>query len=201
MTNTPAVFSTPEQSLRVFEIDGQPWFAAGDVLAALDLHRKALARLDPEDKGVRSTHTPGGAQRIAIVNESGLYALILGSRKAEARTFKRWVTSEVLPSIRRTGQYRNCKRVTGEDLRRVQHRVAAIVDGLHFGAAWRHLIWRRLRAAAQCPAPYPFEEHHLPTVLAEVARVAKHVEQCKRAQRGAELRQLQATYGTRLLAA
>ncbi|RCI61010.1 hypothetical protein DT376_46485, partial [Pseudomonas aeruginosa] len=65
---------------------------AADVLASLALDRKALERIDDDEKGVNSIHTPGGIQQMTTVNEPGLYSLILGSRKPEAKRFKRWVT-------------------------------------------------------------------------------------------------------------
>ena len=83
--------------------NGEPMFVAADVLSTLNLDRKALERLDDDEKGVNSIHTPGGPQEMTVVNESGLFNLVLGSRKPEAKRFKRWVTHEVLPSIRRTG--------------------------------------------------------------------------------------------------
>lgn len=89
----------------IFDKDGEPWFVAADVLDALGLDRKALERLDDDEKGVSSIHTLGGAQDMTVVNESGLYNLILGSRKPQAKAFKRWVTHEVLPAIRKTGSY------------------------------------------------------------------------------------------------
>lgn len=85
--------------------DGEPMFVAADLLSTLNLDRKALERLDDDEKGVSSIHTPGGHQEMTVVSESGLFNLVLGSRKPEARRFKRWVTHEVLPSIRRTGAY------------------------------------------------------------------------------------------------
>ena len=86
----------------------KPWFVANDVCALLDIGnaRQALARLDDDEKGVITTDTPGGKQVLAVVYESGLYNLIFTSRKDEAKAFRKWVTSEVLPAIRRTGQYR-----------------------------------------------------------------------------------------------
>ena len=84
---------------------GEPWFVAADVLNTLTLDRKALERLDDDEKGVSSVHTPGGAQEMTTVNEPGLFGLVLGSRKSEAKRFKRWVTHEVLPAIRKTGSY------------------------------------------------------------------------------------------------
>lgn len=91
--------------VRVVSRDAAPWFVAADLLATLNLDRKALERLDADEKGVNPIHTPGGLQEMTVVNESGLYSLILGSRKPEARKFKKWITAEVLPAIRRTGQY------------------------------------------------------------------------------------------------
>ena len=87
--------------------NGEPWFVAADVCKALDIDKRQTRRLDDDEKGVRSTHTPGGNQDMTIVNEAGLYSLVLGSRKPEAKAFKRWITHEVLPTIRRTGGYVN----------------------------------------------------------------------------------------------
>jgi prophage antirepressor-like protein len=93
--------------LRVVEKDGEPWFVAKDVCNALRIEQtgRALEKLDEDEKGVNPIHTLGGVQKMWIVSESGLYALILRSNKAEARVFRRWVTGEVLPEIRRTGRY------------------------------------------------------------------------------------------------
>ena len=89
--------------------NGEPWFVAADVCKALDIenNRKATNRLDDDEKGVTSSDTLGGKQKLTIVNEAGLYTLVLGSRKPEAKAFKRWITHEVLPTIRRTGGYVN----------------------------------------------------------------------------------------------
>ena len=89
--------------------NGEPWFVAADVCKALDIenNRKATNRLDDDEKGVTSSDTLGGKQKLTIVNEAGLYSLVLGSRKPEAKAFKRWITHEVLPTIRRTGGYVN----------------------------------------------------------------------------------------------
>ncbi|KRD08607.1 hypothetical protein ASE48_08565 [Mycobacterium sp. Root265] len=91
--------------LRTLSIDGEPWFITRDVLDVLGLSRSSSSLLDPSDKGVHSVDTPGGLQDYSVINESGLYALILKSRKPEAAVFKRWVTAEVLPTIRKTGAY------------------------------------------------------------------------------------------------
>ena len=91
--------------MRTVGIDGEPWFVAADVCAALSIanSRDAATRLDEDKKGVATIDTLGGRQELGTVNESRLYSLILGSRKPEAKRFKKWVTSEVLPAIRKTG--------------------------------------------------------------------------------------------------
>jgi len=87
--------------------DGKVWFAAKDICDILGIrnHRDALTRLDPDEKGVGITDSPGGPQKMATVTESGLYALVFKSRLRTARKFRRWVTGEVLPAIRREGKY------------------------------------------------------------------------------------------------
>lgn len=89
----------------VLDQHGEPWFVAADVCACLDIGTEQIRRLDEDERGLRSTQTPSGPQNMAVVNEPGLFTLVLGSRKPEAKRFKRWVTHEVLPSIRRTGGY------------------------------------------------------------------------------------------------
>ena len=92
-------------SVRTIQKDGEPWFVGNDVCKALGLDRTQIRRLDDDEKGVYTIHTLGGEQKINIINESGLYALILTSRKPEAKEFKRWITHEVIPAIRKTGSY------------------------------------------------------------------------------------------------
>ena len=86
---------------------GAPWFIAADLCSCLGIRNPsdALSRLDDDEKGLGSTETLKGQQSLATVNESGLYALVLSSRKPEAKRFKRWITHEVLPAIRLTGSY------------------------------------------------------------------------------------------------
>ena len=83
------------------------WFVAKDVCTALDLSnsRMAIEPLDDDDKGVRKVYSLGGMQNMSVINESGLYTLVLRSNKPVAKQFRKWVTSEVLPSIRKTGMY------------------------------------------------------------------------------------------------
>lgn len=107
--NDLQVFNSPEfGEIRAVEMDGEPWFVGKDVATALGYSnpRKALNdHVDDEDKGVTKCYTPGGEQEMTIINESGVYSLIFSSKLESAKKFKRWVTSEVLPSIRRHGAY------------------------------------------------------------------------------------------------
>ena len=101
-------FNFSGQDVRIITINGEPWFVGKDVADILGYSnsRKALSdHVDDEDKGVTKSDTLGGNQNITIINESGLYSLILKSKKPEAKQFKRWVTSEVLPIIRKHGAY------------------------------------------------------------------------------------------------
>lgn len=94
--------------VRTVLVNDEPWFVGKDVADILGYSnsRKALSdHVDDEDKGVTKSDTLGGNQNITIINESGLYSLILKSKKPEAKQFKRWVTSEVLPTIRKHGTY------------------------------------------------------------------------------------------------
>lgn len=93
--------------VRVVERDGQPWFVAKDVCECLELTdvSKTISLLDDDEKGTNSIRTPGGEQQMLVVSEPGLYSLILRSRKPEAKAFKRWVTHDVIPSIRKRGLY------------------------------------------------------------------------------------------------
>lgn len=91
--------------LRTVVVDGEIWFVAADVLRILDVDHTSLRSLDDDEKGRDTIPTLGGPQAVATINEPGLYSLIIRSRKPEAREFKRWVTHDVIPSIRRTGAY------------------------------------------------------------------------------------------------
>ena len=95
--------------VRTGTLNGAPCFVAADICRALDIanSRDAVKRLDDDERGVVSTDTLGGVQEMTVVNESGLYSLVLGSRKPEAKQFKRWITHEVIPTIRKTGGYVN----------------------------------------------------------------------------------------------
>lgn len=106
--------------LRTVEISGEPWLVGKDVAEALgysNARKAVLVHVDAEDKGVTKWDTPGGTQQMTIINESGLYSLILSSKLPSAKEFKHWVTSEVLPSIRKNGAYiRNQENMTPAEI-------------------------------------------------------------------------------------
>lgn len=129
--------------------DGQPWFVAADVATILGYRMASdmTRRLDDDEKGTRSVRTPGGDQDMTVISEAGLYSAVLGSKIPEAKAFKRWVTHEVLPAIRRHGAYATPtltgpalmaaalieahKTIEATEQRAVkaEHVVAAITDG------------------------------------------------------------------------
>lgn len=111
--NELTVFNNEEfGEIRTITIDGEPWFVAADVCSALDIGNpsQAISRLDDDEKMTLTTNEGhsgkvGGAQMLNVISEAGLYSLILKSRKPEAKAFKRWVTHDILPTIRKTGGY------------------------------------------------------------------------------------------------
>lgn len=100
-------FNASNQQVRAVMLDGEPYFVAKDVCAILGIsnHNDAVGRLDEDEKAGSVLPTQFGSKETNVVNESGLYHLIFQSRKPEAKAFRKWVTSEVLPTIRRTGRY------------------------------------------------------------------------------------------------
>lgn len=95
-------------NIRTVTINGEPWFVGKDIAEALGYKeptKAAREKVDEEDRGVSKIDTPSGIQNMTVINESGLYSLILSSKLPNAKKFKRWVTSEVLPAIRKTGHY------------------------------------------------------------------------------------------------
>ena len=118
--NELEIFENPDfGKVRTMEIDGEPYFVGKDVAEILEYTnpRKALIdHVDSEDKGVTKCDTLGGTQEMTVINESGLYSLILSSKLPKAKEFKRWVTSDVLPSIRRHGLYATDELIANPDI-------------------------------------------------------------------------------------
>lgn len=157
------VFNNKEfGQVRVLEKDGQPWFIAKDVCKCLEIKnsRDAVSRLDEDEKDVVLTDTPGGNQKLQVVNEYGLYTLILSSRKPEAKKFKRWITHEVIPSIRKYGAY-----MTPEKIEEVLMNPDTIIK---LATALKEEQQRRLQAERQ------IEEQKPKVLFAEAWEVSEH---------------------------
>lgn len=105
--NSLDLFRYDDAEVRVVVREGEPWFVAADVVTILGITRvhDAVRNLDEDERGTDTVRTLGGEQLVTLVNEAGLYSLILRSRKPEAKAFKRWITHDVLPAIRKTGSY------------------------------------------------------------------------------------------------
>ncbi|UAN38773.1 BRO-N domain-containing protein [Enterobacter asburiae] len=187
-----SVFSFQESyPVRVVLVGGEPWFVAADVCNAIGIinHRDAVGKLDEDEKGVGSTDTLGGKQEVTIVSESGLYTLILRCRDAvkqgtTAWRFRKWVTNEVLPAIRKTGGYdyvEPAPKCAAEPLDwRVEHELRAIVNDIAqcfwYKQKWMNGIRHALRNACRTPAPLPLTVDDLPAIVAELRRILAAVE-------------------------
>lgn len=128
--NNIKIFESAEfGQIRTVTINNEPWLVGKDVAEVLGYERTADAirqHVLDEDKGVGEIQTPGGKQKMTIINESGLYALIFGSKLESAKRFKHWVTSEVLPAIRKTGSYQ--KPMSAMELLELQMKAIKEVD-------------------------------------------------------------------------
>lgn len=182
-----AVFSFQEEhQVRVVMINGEPWFVAKDVCDALRLvnSRKALMSLDEDEKGVTLSYTPGGEQKLNIISESGLYTLILRCRDAvkqgtTAWRFRKWVTNEVLPSIRKNGEYvyiepepmRAAEPLNWRQKEYLRGLINDIAQSFQYRNAWISGVWLALRRACRNPSPNPITVDDLPAITAELRRI------------------------------
>ena len=145
----PAIFSFENIQVRILGTSEFPLFVANDIAKALgyqNLVRTVNDRVDPEDLFKSEIETNGGRQLVNCVNESGLYALIFGSKLESAKRFKRWVTSEVLPAIRKTGRYEAQETITPAEQRAIQREVAIRA---HKTASNYRTIYRAIKARYQ----------------------------------------------------
>lgn len=129
MNNTvsPVIpFDFDGRAVRIITRDGEPWFVLSDVCKVLEHSNASVAasRLDEDERGVANVYTPSGEQQMTIISEAGLYSLVLTSRKPEAKRFKKWITGEVLPTLRKTGSYGQ----PAPALSREQRLAAALLD-------------------------------------------------------------------------
>ncbi|MNJ46089.1 hypothetical protein D3C77_412110 [compost metagenome] len=184
------LFNFGKQQVRTLLIDDQPWFVAADVCASLAISNVSLAvngradretdGLDEDEKGIATVNTPSGAQEMLVVNESGLYALIFKSRKAEAKRFKKWVTQEVLPAIRKTGGYIHGPAMrpalTKEHWVAINQEVGAITSGWALSDDSKNWIYNRMRVVFQVARvqDVPDDQFELVMLMLRDMREAKY---------------------------
>ncbi|ENX58795.1 MULTISPECIES: BRO-N domain-containing protein [Acinetobacter] len=173
-----------EYNVRIIDINGELWFVASDVANALD-YRDAgnmVRNLDDDERGTHNMSTPSGDQNLSIINESGLYSAILKSRKPEAKKFKKWVTSEVLPAIRKTGKYEAPKPITprnyinNNDMLNIKRLIWCCAGNLDQKQSVSSAIWYSLRNVTGVPSPAKFEVEHLPVLAQEFNRILNIIE-------------------------
>lgn len=168
------VFSFGDHEVRVVVRDGEPWFVASDVCGALDYKNTSKAigdHLDDDEKGLTTGYTLGGDQKLTVISESGLYALVLRSRKPEARKFAKWVTSEVLPAIRKTGQYKAIPAagpLTIEMREKVKAMVVQKLDAQQYNAAITLLAKMQVNWEVVDEEPAAPVRYHFPLATADV---------------------------------
>lgn len=131
-TDNLAQFKFPEtsQDIRSFAANGENWFVNNDVCAALGIKkpRDAFAQLDADEKASMAVDTPGGRQKMAVVTEAGLYALMLISRSEKVKPFRRWITHEVIPTLRRDGMVVNENTISDEQIQAGRERLDALAQ-------------------------------------------------------------------------
>ena len=166
MNHEVQVYESPEFSkIRAVMLEGKPWFIAKDVCDCLGTATKDLpAILDEDEKGVDTIDTLGGPQQMTVISEPGLYSLVLRSRKPKAKAFKRWVTHDVLPSIRKTGAYTMAGGWPAvSDIRKYFDRIdmnSRTVDPEHF------CVFHEIAQMAPelLHAKVPLDEHTMPDI-------------------------------------
>lgn len=151
----PRLFNFDAQGIRVIGTHDQPWFIAKDVCQALGIGSnhvsEALESLDDDEKGNGITVTLGGPQQMLTINESGLYCLIFKSRKPQARLFRKWVTAEVLPALRRTGMYSGRSRLANSRAMQLAPQTSD-TESQHFLRLITTLLGDKVRAVVAWPA-------------------------------------------------
>ncbi|WP_339050907.1 phage integrase Arm DNA-binding domain-containing protein [Candidatus Hamiltonella endosymbiont of Tuberolachnus salignus] len=168
--------------IRVVRINNEPWFIAQDVCCTLQIQNvtQAIERLDDDERSMFNIGRQGQAN---IISESGLYTLVLRCRDAVKKgtlphRFRKWVTHEVLPQIRKTGQYipekyqpQSPEVFNGNDLNNLARLVWEMSHGFRFDNSWRHGIWSALRQVTGIPSPKPFQTRHIPLIAEECVRI------------------------------
>jgi len=185
--NTITSFTFHENhNVRIIKLDNDDFlFHANDLCAVLKYvnPRDAIRRhVDVEDVVKHDTLTNGGKQKQNYVKEAGMWALVLGSETEQAKLVKRWVTSEVLPALRKTGRYETTKAtdtrdyLTNNDMNNIKRLIWACSSNVSHGKAFENGIWHALRQVTGVPSPSRFEVKHLPVLADEFQRILNILE-------------------------
>ncbi|PAV02473.1 hypothetical protein CBG25_10675 [Arsenophonus sp. ENCA] len=182
-------FSFENHQIRTVTINGNPWFIASDVCLALKISNvsDALYKLDDDERlylGLTEAQKIDKmAREINIISESGMYTLVLRCRDAVKQgtlphRFRKWVTNEVLPSIRKTGKYEHPKyqpeaheKFSSKDTQNLARIIALMTQNFRFRNAWNNAIWYALREVTGIPSPYPMEVRLVPSIASECERI------------------------------
>lgn len=193
MSNQIINFTFEAQTVRTAtNPQGEIYFCLPDVSAILAIKngRDTIAKLD--EKGVEKIYTPtkGGTQQITFISEPNLYRVIFRSNKAEAVKFQNWVFDEVLPSIRKTGQYTTptvqSNQLSDKDWTNLKRLVWLCENNFKMQGSAGHAIWARLRAVTGVKSPQKFSREHLPILAVELERIFRMSEQYARARQATE---------------
>ncbi|MDR5611335.1 MULTISPECIES: BRO family protein [unclassified Arsenophonus] len=178
-------FAFENHQVRIVIKNNEPWFVAQDICNVLKIvnSRDALSKLDNDEKDVGLTDTLGGQQSMNIISESGMCTLVLRCRDAVKQgtlphRFRKWVTNEVLPSIRKTGKYEHPQyqpeaheKFTTKDTQNLARIIALMTQNFRFKDAWNNAIWYALREVTGIPSPYPMEVRLVPSIATECERI------------------------------
>ncbi len=205
MSNLINLSFETSQQIRIIDQNGEFWFVANDVCNILEIQNvtQALQSLDDDEKSKLDTKSSPmfniglnhRVKEINIINESGLYTLILRSRKAMEKgtvqhKFRKWVTSEVLPTIRKTGTYTTptvqSNELTDKDWTNLKRLVWLCENNFKMQKSAGYAIWARLRAVTGVKSPQKFSREHLPVLALELERIFRMSEQYSRAIQATE---------------
>ncbi|BAE74512.1 conserved hypothetical protein [Sodalis glossinidius str. 'morsitans'] len=192
-------FTFEDHLVRTVVINDEPWFFAVDVYSALDIQNpsKALKILDSNERSNFKLGRQGDAN---IISESGMFTLVLRCRYAVKQDtlphrFRKWVTSEVLPSIRKTGKYEHRvykpeshELFTANDASNLARLIWHMSHNFRFKQAWSNGIWYNLREVTGIPSPHPMEVRHIPHITRECERIWAVIERLQSAMVEAERR-------------
>ena len=176
--STPVAFNFQEShEVRIQVIGGEPWFCLKDVCEILSVSVASPSRFQMDMEGVTKNVTPtkGGKQQLVYVNEPNLYRVIFRSNKTEARQFQDWVFNDVLPSIRKKGNYQHQKGepISNKDMENIKNLVWMMTHNMKFSESWNYGVWRSLRSATGTPSPQRFAVEDLPALKEECTRILR----------------------------